>query len=312
MQRKLISVVTPCYNEEDNIVLMIEKIRSIFEPFSSRYDLEIIIIDNDSTDNSVALVKQECSKDKRVKLIVNSRNFGWIRSPYYGLLQATGDAAIYLASDFQDPPDLIPQFIEKWEQDYKIVIGVKSESEETFLMYKVRGIYYNLIGRISQNKLYKNFTGFGLYDKRIIETFRDIDDPYPYFRGLVSEVGFEKAVIRYNQPTRKRGLSSSNFYALYDVAMIGITSYSKIPLRMATMLGFAMSGLSCLVAIVYLILKLTFWFNFPMGIAPMVIGIFFFGSVQLFFIGIVGEYVGSIHTIVQKRPLVVERERVNF
>ncbi len=312
MSRKLISIATPCFNEESNILLMIEKVKSIFETYSDKYDFEMIIIDNSSTDNSVNIIREECKKDKRIKLIINSRNFGWIRSPYYGLLQAKGDAVVYLASDFQDPPDLIPEFLQKWEEGSMIVMGIKSQSEESFLMFKLRSLYYSVIDKISNNKLYKNFTGFGLYDKRIIEILKQFNDPYPYFRGLISEVGFKKEIITYLQPTRKRGISASNFYALYDVAILGITSYSKIPLRLATMLGFAMSLLSLLVAILYLILKLTFWFNFPMGNAPTVIGIFFIGSIQLFFIGILGEYIGSIHTIVQKRPLVIELERINF
>ena len=312
MSRKLISIATPCFNEESNILLMIEKVKSIFETYSDKYDFEMIIIDNSSTDNSVNIIREECKKDKRIKLIINSRNFGWIRSPYYGLLQAKGDAVVYLASDFQDPPDLIPEFLQKWEEGSMIVMGIKSQSEESFLMFKLRSLYYSVIDKISNNKLYKNFTGFGLYDKRIIEILKQFNDPYPYFRGIISEVGFKKEIITYLQPTRKRGISASNFYALYDVAILGITSYSKIPLRLATMLGFAMSLLSLLVAILYLILKLTFWFNFPMGNAPTVIGIFFIGSIQLFFIGILGEYIGSIHTIVQKRPLVIELERINF
>jgi glycosyltransferase involved in cell wall biosynthesis len=312
MSKKVITIVVPCFNEADNIGLMIEKLREVMSRYTEKYEHEILIIDNDSIDNTVQIIKAECAADKRIKLIVNSRNFGWIRSPYHGLLQATGDAVVYMAADFQDPPEVLHEFIAKWEEGYKIAIGIKSESEESFLMFRVRKAYYNLIDRISNNKLYKNFTGFGLYDKRIIEILRQFDDPYPYFRGLISEVGFKKALVTFTQPVRKRGITSSNFYGLYDVAMLGVTSYSKFPLRLATMVGFVMSGLSLLVALVYFGMKLTFWFDFPAGNAPTVIGIFFFASVQLFFIGILGEYIGSIHTIVQKRPLVIELERVNF
>lgn len=312
MDKKLISIVVPCFNEEDNILLMITKIRSLMESVGDRYDFEMIIIDNDSEDKSVEIIKQECSSDKRVKLIVNSRNFGWIRSPYHGLLQAKGDAVAYLAADFQDPPELILEFLKKWEEGYKIAIGVKAQSEESAAMFAIRKLYYSFIDKISNNKLFKNFTGFGLYDKRIIEILNQFEDPYPYFRGLISEVGFKKAILTFEQPTRKRGISASNFYALYDVAMLGITSYSKVPLRIATFAGFIMSALSFLVALVYLGMKLTYWYDFPAGNAPTVIGIFFFASVQLLFIGILGEYIGSIHTLVQKRPLVIEKERINF
>jgi glycosyltransferase involved in cell wall biosynthesis len=312
MSKKLISIVIPCYNEEDNILLMINKIRSLMNSVSETYDFEIIIIDNDSTDSSVRIIKSECETDLRIKLIVNSRNFGWIKSPYYGLLQAKGDAVAYLAADFQDPPELILEFLKKWEEGYKIAIGVKNQSEESKVMFAIRKLYYNFIDKISTNKLYKNFTGFGFYDKRILEILNQFDDPYPYFRGLISEVGFKKAIVSFEQPKRRRGISASNFYALYDVAMLGITSYSKVPLRIATFAGFIMSAVSLIVALVYLILKLTFWYSFPAGYAPTVIAIFFFASVQLFFTGILGEYIGSIHTIVQKRPLVIEKERVNF
>ncbi|MCS6934722.1 MAG: glycosyltransferase family 2 protein [Chitinophagales bacterium] len=312
MNKPLLSFVIPCYNEEENIGLLIAKVKDILRDFEEKYRYEIIVIDNDSADRSAEIVKQECTRDKRVKLIVNSRNFGWIRSPYYALLQAKGDAVMLLAADFQDPPELIPQFIRKWEEGFKIVIGVKDESDESALMFAVRKLYYHFIDKISSNKLFKNFTGFGLYDKKIITALKSFDDPYPYFRGLISEVGFQKAVIHFRQPTRKRGISASNFYALYDVAMLGITSYSKFPLRFATMVGFIMSGISFIIALVYLFLKLTYWYNFPAGNAPTVIGLFFIGSVQLFFIGILGEYIGAIHTIVQKRPLVIEKERVNF
>jgi glycosyltransferase involved in cell wall biosynthesis len=312
MSRKLISIVTPTYNEAENIWLLIEAIHKEMLLWAEVYDYELIVIDNGSTDDTVAIVKAICNADKRVKLIVNSRNFGHIRSPFHGLLQAKGDAVLFMASDFQDPVELISQHIANWEKGFKISIAVKNKAEESWVFYNIRKTFYKLIGRLSETKLIENYTGTGLYDQYIVNVLRKMDDPYPYFRGMISEVGFEKAIVNFTQPRRKRGFTKNNFYTLYDMAMLGITSYSKVPLRIATMLGFVMSAVSLLVALVYLVLKLFFWFNFPAGIAPMVIGIFFLSSVQLFFIGVLGEYIGSIHTLVQKRPLVIEQERVNF
>lgn len=308
---KLISIVTPTYNEADNIAPLVDAIRAVMQSYP-HYDYEHIVIDNASTDHTVAIVKQICQADKKVKLIVNSRNFGHIKSPFHGLLQGSGDAVMVMASDFQDPPELIHQHIKNWENGFMVSVAVKNKAEESWLFYNIRKLFYKTIGRLSDTKLIENYTGTGLYDKRIISILKLMDDPYPYFRGMISEIGFEKAIVYFTQPTRKRGFTKNNFYTLYDIGMLGITSYSKIPLRLATMLGFAMSALSLLVAIIYLILKLVFWYTFTAGMAPMLIGIFFIGSVQLFFIGILGKYIGSIHTIVQKRPLVIEAERVNF
>lgn len=309
---KLISIVSPTYNEEENISHFIEEIRSLMSTYSEKYDYEHIIIDNSSTDRTIEIIKGLCSVDKKIKLIVNSRNFGHIRSPFYGFLQAYGDGVMYLASDFQDPIELIHDHIKNWEEGVFMSLAVKNRAEESWLFYNLRKLFYKIIGSLSETKLIENFTGTGLYDKKIVDILRTIDDPYPYFRGLVSEIGFEKKIVNFNQPTRKRGFTKNNFYTLYDMAMLGITSYSKIPLRLATFIGFLMSGLSFLIAIVYFILKLTFWYNYPAGNAPMVIGLFLFASIQLFFIGILGEYIGSIHTIVQNRPLVIEKERINF
>lgn len=310
--KPLISIVTPAYNEAENIGPLIEAIRQEMGKMEEKYNYEHIIIDNASTDDTVAIVKKYCEDDKRVKLIVNSRNFGHIRSPFYGLLQGKGDAVIIMASDFQDPIDLIPKHIENWENGYLLSLAIKNQAEEGWLFYNVRKSFYKIISRLSDTKLIKNYTGAGLYDKKIIDILKTINDPYPYFRGLISEIGFKKAIVYFKQPTRKRGFTKNNFYTLYDIGMLGITSYSKIPLRIAAMLGFVMSALSLLIAVIYLILKLIFWYNFPAGNAPTVIGIFFFSSVQLFFIGILGEYIGSIHTLVQNRPLVIEEERINF
>lgn len=308
---KLISVVTPCYNEEENVEEVYNQVKKIFDAIEG-YSYEHIFIDNASCDNTVAILRELAKGDKNVKVIINTRNFGWICSPHHALLQSNGDAVVLLAADLQDPPAMINDFISSWEEGYKVVLGVKKHSEESSLMFFLRKSYYRFINKLSMIELTDNNTGFGLYDKRVIDILREINDPYPYFRGLISELGFESAKIEYFQPVRKRGITSSNFYALYDVAILGITNHSKVPLRLATMLGFATSALSLLVATCYFVAKLIFWNSFFLGIAPLVIGLFFFSSVQLFFIGIVGEYIGSIYTQVRKRPLVIEKERINF
>jgi glycosyltransferase involved in cell wall biosynthesis len=310
-ERKLISIVTPCYNEEENVAELYRQVREVIATLP-QYRFEHIFIDNASRDRTVEILKGIAAADKSVRIIVNSRNFGHIRSPYHALLQAQGDAVILLVADLQDPPPMIRDFVKKWEEGYRIVLGVKTNSEETPAMFLIRKMYYNLIGRLSEITLTKNNTGFGLYDRRVMDVLRGINDPYPYFRGLISEIGFESAKIEYLQPQRKRGITKNNFYTLYDMAMLGITNHSRGPLRVATMLGFAMSALSLLVSIGYLVAKLIFWSTFTAGMAPVVIGLFFFSSVQLFFIGILGEYIGLIYTQVQKRPLVIEKERVNF
>lgn len=308
---KLISVVTPCYNEEGNVRELAEKIREVFLKLP-KYDYEHIFIDNCSTDGTQAILRDLAQKDKKIKVIFNLRNFGHIRSPYYALLQARGDAVLHMASDFQDPPALIPQFIEKWEAGALSVMGRKIQSEESPIMYWIRTLYYRLINRLSSIDLTKNTTGFGIYDRKVIDTLKTIDEPYPYFRGLISELGFTPALIDYHQPSRKRGITKNNFYTLYDIAMLGITNHSKIPLRIATMAGFLMSGVSLFIAFGYFVAKLVFWNTFVVGTAPVLIGLFFFSSVQLFFIGLIGEYIGSIQTQVLKRPLVIERERIGF
>lgn len=258
------------------------------------------------------ILKRIAAKDKNVKIIVNTRNFGHIRSPFYGLLQGSGDAVISLAADFQEPPSLIKDFITKWEEGYKVVIAVKTGTKESAAMFAIRRLYYFLIGRLSEVELIANATGFGLYDRTVIEELRKIDDPYPYFRGLIADLGYESARIEFVQPARKRGITKNNFYTLYDMAMLGITNHSKVPLRIATMIGFATSVVSLMVAVTYFVYKLIFWNSFSVGIAPLIIGIFFFSSVQLFFLGVVGEYIGAIYTQVLHRPLIVEKERINF
>ena len=307
----LISIVTPCFNEDSNVRELYCRVKEIFATLSG-YRYEHIFIDNVSKDRTINILREIAAEDKNVKVILNSRNYGHIRSPYHAMLQARGDAVIFLAADFQEPPELIINYVKKWEEGYLIVIGVKKQSEESSLLFAIRSVYYELINRLSDVELIKNYTGFGLYDRRIVEIIRNINDPYPYFRGLICEIGFERAVIEYVQPARKRGITKNNFYTLYDVAMLGITNQSKVPLRLATMTGFTVAILSLLVAFGYFIYKLIFWDSFSVGMAPLVIGLFFFAAVQLFFIGIIGEYIGAIHTQVLKRPLVIEKERINF
>ncbi|HTW95986.1 MAG TPA: glycosyltransferase [Tepidisphaeraceae bacterium] len=309
---KRITVVTPCFNEEANIRPLYEAIRDVFAALPN-YTYDQIYIDNCSRDRSRLILRELAAEDPRVKVIFNTRNFGHIRSPFHGLLQSDGDATILMASDFQDPPELIPQFLRKWEDGFKVVLGVKETSSESRVMFWIRSVYYRLINRLAGDvALVKNATGFGLYDQAVVRTLRTIEDPYPYTRGLVADLGYESAKIPFHQPRRQRGITKNNFYTLYDMAMLGITNHSKVPLRLATMLGFAMSAVSFLLAVGYLIAKLIWWKHFPMGVAPILIGLLFFSSIQLFFIGLLGEYIGAIFTQVQKRPLVIEQERLNF
>ena len=310
MKKKLISIITPCFNEEENLDELYRRIHDVMANLD--YEYEHIVIDNASTDQSVNILKRLAKDDKRLKIVVNTRNFGHIRSPYHALLQATGDAIIILASDLQDPPERIPEFIKKWEEGYKVAIGVKTHSEESWFFYALRTLYYRTLRSLSEVPLIENFTGFGLYDRHVMNIVRDLNDPYPYFRGLIAELGFERAEIEFTQPRRKRGISKNNFYTLYDLAMLGLVGYTKIPLRLAAMSGFIAALLSFFTGLAYLIYKLIFWAQFSVGLAPVVIGLFFLGSVQLIFLGIVGEYIGAIYTQVIRRPLVIEKERINF
>ena len=311
-KRPLLSVVTGCYNEEENVVDLYHAIIDLFERDLSRYDVEVIFIDNSSEDRTVARLKDVARLDKRLKIIVNNRNFGHVRSGYHALLQARGQAIIAMASDFQDPPSLIPRLVERWEAGYPLVLAQKTSSRESKLFYWVRKTYYSLITRFSDVELVKNVTGFGLYDRQVIEQIRQIDDPYPYLRGMICDLGYSRALIPFEQPTRRRGFSKNNFFTLWDLAMLGFTNHSKAPLRLATFVGLGAALLSFLVGFAYLIYKLIFWEQFQLGLAPLVIGMFFIGAVQLLFIGVLGEYIGAIHTQVLRRPPVVERERVNF
>ena len=307
----LITILTPCRNERENVGPLHEQIRSVMAHLPE-LPYEHLFIDNASTDGTQVELRKLASKDPVVKVILNQRNFGHVRSPYHGLLQAPGDAVIMMASDLQDPPELIPELVRLWREGHPVVLGQKTNSVEAPLLFAVRKAYYRIVKRLADVDLLENVTGFGLYDREVIESFRALDEPYPYVRGLISEFGYPVALVSYDQPRRQLGFTKNNFYTLYDLAMLGITSHSKVPLRLATMLGFAASALSFLVGLGYLVYKLMFWGRFALGVAPVVIGLFFFASLQLFFIGIIGEYVGAIHTRVSKRPLVVEKERINF
>jgi glycosyltransferase involved in cell wall biosynthesis len=308
---KFISVVTPCYNEEANVQEVYARVKAVFEQ-QPQYRYEHIFCDNDSIDRTVDILRDICKMDKNVKVIVNSRNFGHTRSPYHGLLQASGDCVFSIVADLQDPPELIPQFLDKWEEGYKVVVGVKAKTKDSFMMGLCRTSYYWLVGKLGNIDLIPNYTGFGLYDRIIIDELNKLDDHNPYFRGIVADIGFPICKIAYDQPERKRGVTKNNFYTLYDLALLGITTHSRIPLRIATIGGFIMSVFALLISLAYLIAKIILWNKFDFGMAPELIGIYFFGSVQLFFIGILGEYIGNIYTQILKRPLVVEKERINF
>jgi len=308
---KLISVVTACYNEEENITEVYRRVKEVMEGFPD-YRYEHLFIDNASTDRTVDILRDIAAKDVNVKVIVNSRNFGHIRSPFHGLLQATGDAVISIVADLQDPPAMIADFIKKWEEGYKIVVGVKKQSRESRWMFWIRKLFYCVIGKLSEIRQIPNFTGFGLYDRHVMDILRQMEDPYPYFRGLICEIGYDIAEIEYTQPVREKGRTKNSFYALFDMALLGITNHSKVPLRIASMFGFIVSIISAFLGFIYFLYKLAFWDRFTLGLAPLIIGLFFFASVQLFFIGVIGEYIGSIHTQVKKRPLVIEKERINF
>ena len=308
---KKISVVVPCYNEEENVENICRAITEELEKLQS-YDYELIFIDNDSKDKTRELIEKQCSLNKKVKAIFNAKNFGQFNSPYYAMLNSTGDCTILICADFQDPVEMIPQFIKEWENGYKIVIGIKEASQESKLMYFLRSCYYKTIKKFSNTEQIEHFTGFGLYDKKFIDVLRNLDDTTPYLRGIVAELGFKRKEIPYKQPKRKAGKTHNNFYTLYDAAMLGLTSYTKIGLRLATFFGMIVGGLSFLIGLVYLVLKLIYWDRFVAGMTPMLIGIFFLGALQLFFIGFLGEYILSINQRLMKRPLVVEEKRINF
>lgn len=311
---KKISILVPTYNEKENIAAMADSLTGLMQSTLNRYDYEILFIDNCSTDGTRDILENICKKNKKIKAIFNVTNFGQFNSPFYGMCQTTGDCTVSLCCDFQDPPELIPAFVDAWEKGHKIVSGIKTASKESGFIYFLRTCYYKLIKNMSDVKMIEHFTGFGLYDKTFITLLRELHDPIPFLRGIVAEYcsGFNMIEIEYEQPKRRAGKTHNNFYTLYDATMLSFTSYTKIGLRLATLLGFAIGFLSLLVAVVFLILKLTWWDKFSAGYAPMMIGTFFLGSIQLFFIGFLGEYVLNINTRIINRPVVVEEKRINF
>ena len=311
MSQKTISIMTPCYNEELNVLNLYNQVREVMVGIG-KYEYEHIFIDNSSRDNTVAILKTIAAEDKNVKIIVNSRNFGHIRSPIHALFQCRGDAVIGIVADLQDPPPMIADMIREWENGAYCVLGVKRTSEEASLMFWLRKQYYRLVERLSSIETIQNYTGFGLYDRKVVELVRSFEDPYPYFRGMIAEIGLPTVKLLYDQPARKFGITKNNWYTLYDIGMLGIISNSKIPLRLAALAGFFGASISFLVALIYLVLKLAFWSTFSFGLAPMLIGVFFTSSLQLVFLGVMGEYVGAIYTQVQKRPYAVELDRINF
>jgi glycosyltransferase involved in cell wall biosynthesis len=311
MSTKTISILTPCYNEEANVFSVYNQVREVMAQVG-RYNYEHVFIDNSSTDNTVAILKSIAGEDKNVKIIVNSRNFGHIRSPMHGFLQCRGDAVIGLVADLQDPPALIPNMIREWENGAYCVLGIKRTNEEHSLMFWLRKQYYRLVERLSSIQTIQNFSGFGLYDRKVVELVRSFEDPYPYFRGMIAEIGLPTVKFFYDQPVRRFGITKNNWYTLYDIGMLGIISNSKVPLRLAALAGFIGASISFLIALLYLVLKVLFWSTFSFGLAPVLIGVFFFSSLQLVFMGVMGEYIGSIYTQVQKRPYAVELDRINF
>lgn len=312
MDRKKISVMIPCYNEEENARPIYEAVKNELETSLPQYDYEILFIDNKSTDKTREIIREICKEDKKVRAIFNCRNFGQFNSPYYGIINTSGDCCITICADFQDPVELIPQFVKEWENGYKVVIGVKTQSKESKIMYALRSLYYKAIKKMSNVEQIEHFTGFGLYDKSFVKTLRELDDPQPFIRGIVAELGPERKEIEYTQPQRRAGKTHNNFYSLYDAAMLSFTSYTKIGLRLAVFAGGAFSVIGFIIALIYLILKLVNWYRFPAGTTPILIGVFLMGSIQMFFIGLLGEYIMNINSRVMKRPLVVEEERLNF
>jgi polyisoprenyl-phosphate glycosyltransferase len=311
MRQRLVTIVTPCYQEAGNVREMARAVRETMAKCEG-YEYEHLFIDNGSNDGTRDILRSLALADERIKVILNARNFGQVRSGYHALLQSRGDAVICLASDFQDPPELIPTFLKHWDQGTKIVLGVKVEAEESRLFYGIRSQYYKWLGRIADVNVVQHATGFGLYDQSVVEDLRRIDDPYPFFRGLLAEIGYPPVLVPYKQPLRRAGVTSQNFWTLYDMALLGIVSHSRLPLRLAVIIGVIAAGLSMMTGLGYLVYKLVFWNDFSVGIAPALIGIFFLAAVQLVFIGLVGEYLGAVWTHVRKHPHVFEQERINL
>jgi glycosyltransferase involved in cell wall biosynthesis len=311
LNKKKISFISPCFNEEDNIDDLYQRVSTYWDA-NPQFDYEYVIIDNASTDNTVQKLKTIANRDNRVKIIINTRNFGHIRSPYWGILQTSGDATIYMASDLQDPPELAMQFIKEWESGYNIVLATKPVAEGNQFIHFLRKLYYRILDDISDIQLVRDATGFGLYDKKVLDEIRKINDPYPYLRGLICELGFPIKTIDFKQPRRVRGISKNNFYTLYDIAMLGLVSHSLVPIRIASLIGLVIGMLSIFVGGAFLIAKLIWWDYFPMGVAPIAIALFGLFGLLFIFMGLLGEYIGVIQTHVSKRPIVVEKERINF
>lgn len=309
---KKISITIPCYNEEENVYPLHDALVEMFERDLPNYEYELLYIDNCSSDRTRELLKELGKQDKHVKAILNAKNFGQFNSPYYGMMQTTGDCTILMAADFQDPVEMVPKYVAEWEKGYKIVIGRKTSSKESSIVYHLRSLYYKIIKKFSEVEQIEHFTGFGLYDKDFMDVLRNLKDPTPFLRGIVAELGYKRKEIPYEQPQRRAGKTHNNWYSLYDAAMLSFTSYTKIGLRLATFIGIFVGALSFIIAIVYLILKLVFWDTFTAGMAPVIIGMFFLGSVQLFFLGFMGEYILSMNQRIMNRPLVIEEERINF
>lgn len=310
---KKVSILIPCYNEQDNVEAMHDELTKLFREQLPQYNYEIMFIDNCSTDLTRVKLRRICEEDHRnTRVIMNARNFGQFNSPYYGMLQTSGDCVICLCCDFQDPLDMIPKFLEKWEEGYKIVCGVKTKSKENPIYYLARTIYYKTIKAMSEVEQIEHFTGFGLYDRSFIKVLKDLDDPTPFIREIVAELGYKRIDLEYTQPKRRAGKTHNNWYSLYDAAMLGFTSSTKMGIRICTFFGFSCSFLTILVALIYFILKLIFWSRFPAGSIPILLGVFIFGSLQLMFLGFIGEYIMSINNRVMNRPLVIEEERINF
>ncbi|MBP5179984.1 MAG: glycosyltransferase family 2 protein [Clostridiales bacterium] len=309
---KKISVLIPCYNEEENVGPMSEALVKMFKEDLPSYDYEIVFIDNDSKDLTRPKLRQICEQNKKIKAIFNARNFGQNNSPYYGVLQTTGDCTVTMACDFQDPVEMIPKYVKEWEEGYKIVIAVKTSSKENPFIYFLRSMYYKIIKKFSDVEQIEHFTGAGLYDRSFVDVMRDLKDPKPFLRGIVGELGFKIKKIPFEQPQRRAGKTHNNFYTLYDTAMLSITSYTKVGLRIATIGGGILAVISLIVALIYLILKLCMWYDFPAGMAPVTIGMFVLASIQIFFIGFLGEYILNINERIMNRPLVIEEERINF
>lgn len=309
---KKISVLIPCYNEEENVVPMANAVAEEINKSLPNYDYEIIFIDNDSQDNTRPLLREICKHNPKVKAILNAKNFGQFNSPYYGMLQTTGDCTILMCCDFQDPIEMIPQIVAEWEKGAKIVSCIKTASKENPIMRFLRSCYYKMIKKMSSVEQIEHFTGFGLYDRSFVEVLRNLKDPTPFLRGIVAELGFKRVSIEYTQAKRRAGKTHNNFFTLFDAAMLSFTSYTKVGLHLVTFAGMILSAFSILAALIYLVLKLLYWDRFSAGFAPMIIGLFFLNAIELLFIGFVGEYVMSINTRIMNRPLVIEEERINF